>query len=283
MRKICHLLGACMLSILPLKAQEAYHEEVPLTINDATLIGIGSFHAKDTYLSDSQYKGIGFRLTNERMKYLSHSPHMSRQQVIDIQYANLKNPTQTTSTLMALVDYSLSYHYHFHIHPTFKLLTGGGIHTMAGVIYNTRNGNNPASAKFDIDLNLSLMAIHTPYIKNYPLTLRYQIDMPFFGALFSPHYGQSYYEIFSLGNTKNIVQVSAPHNKIAVRNSFTVDFPIGSFILRAGYLGDFYKSNVNGIQNKIKSHAFMLGIVRELRSFSRKKNKSNTYNSALYD
>ena len=67
-----------------------------------------------------------------------------------------------------------------------KLLAGGAVHGMSGFIYNTRNGNNPASAKADIDLNISAMAIYKLRVKEYPMTLRYQFTIPFAGVLFSP-------------------------------------------------------------------------------------------------
>ena len=127
------------------------------------------------------------------------------------------------------------------------------------------------------------MAIYNLHIKSSPLTFRYQIDMPFFGVLFAPHYGQSYYEIFNLGNTDGIVQVSAPHNKFALRNHFTIDFPLGKITLRAGYLCSLYRKNINGIQSHIRSNSFTLGIVREIYSFNRKKRKTNVFKSALYD
>ena len=54
------------------------------------------------------------------------------------------------------------------------------------LIYNTRNGNNPASAKADIDLNISAMAIYKLRVKEYPMTLRYQFTIPFAGVLILP-------------------------------------------------------------------------------------------------
>ena len=167
--------------------------------------------------------------------------------------------------------------------PGLKLLAGGAVHGMGGFIYNTRNGNNPASAKADIDLNISAMAIYKLRVKEYPMTLRYQFTIPFAGVLFSPHYGQSYYEIFNLGNASGVVQFNSFHNKFAMKNFFTVDFPVCNFTIRAGYLNSSYRTDVNGIQSHIISHSFMIGLVKEFISFGGKRLKNTQrFRSAYY-
>lgn len=167
--------------------------------------------------------------------------------------------------------------------PDLKLLAGGAVHGMGGFIYNTRNGNNPASAKADIDLNISAMAIYKLRVKEYPMTLRYQFTIPFAGVLFSPHYGQSYYEIFNLGNASGVVQFNSFHNKFAMKNFFTVDFPVCNFTIRAGYLNSSYRTDVNGIQSHIISHSFMIGLVKEFISFGGKRLKNTQrFRSAYY-
>ena len=65
--------------------------------------------------------------------------------------------------------------------------SGGWCRAWHGWFYiQYRNGNNPASAKADIDLNISAMAIYKLRVKEYPMTLRYQFTIPFAGVLFSP-------------------------------------------------------------------------------------------------
>ena len=71
----------------------------------------------------------------------------------------------------------------------------------AGFLYNTRAGNNPAQAQFGIDIAPSVAASYTLYTgTGYPLTFNYELSVPIMGVMFSPNYGQSYYEIFSEGD-----------------------------------------------------------------------------------
>ena len=186
---------------------------------------------------------------------------VSRQQIISVDLASTDNAASTATDFAGFIDYTLGYYYHLPtVLPDLKLLAGGAVHGMGGFIYNTRNGNNPASAKADIDLNISAMAIYKLRVKEYPMTLRYQFTIPFAGVLFSPHYGQSYYEIFNLGNASGVVQFNSFHNKFAMKNFFTVDFPVCNFTIRAGYLNSSYRTDVNGIQSHIISHSFMIGL-----------------------
>lgn len=262
-------------------------EEPTEPVNAATLIGIGGYNLMDTYLTPGSripYTGWGLRVMNERTKMTWLADHrISRQQIFNADIASIRNGAGTTQAFSGFLDYTLGYHYHFHPIPALKLLAGASVHAMGGFIYCTRVSNNPASAKADLDLNLSAQAVYNFQIRNYPLTLRYQVEIPFIGILFSPHYGQSYYEIFDRGNKSGIVPFTSFHNKLAMKNYLTVDFPVGKFTFRAGYLNSLYYLDVNQILSHIISHSFVIGFVREFIAFGgRKMQQTSKHNSVYY-
>lgn len=262
-------------------------EEPTEPVNAATLIGFGGYNLMDTYLTPGSripYTGWGLRVMNERTKMTRLADHcISRQQIFNADIASIRNGAGTTQAFSGFLDYTLGYHYHFHPIPALKLLAGASVHAMGGFIYCTRVSNNPASAKADLDLNLSAQAIYNFQIRNYPLTLRYQAEIPFIGILFSPHYGQSYYEIFDRGNKSGIVPFTSFHNKLAMKNYLTVDFLVGKFTFRAGYLNSLYYLDVNQIQSHIISHSFVIGFVREFIAFGgRKMQQTSKHNSVYY-
>ena len=117
------------------------------------------------------------------------------------------------------------------------------------------------------------MAVWDLRIKNYPLTLRYQVNLPLMGVMFSPHYGQSYYEIFSLGNSSGVVKFTSLHNQPSLRQMLTADFPIGRAKMCFAYIWDAQQSNVNAIKTHTYSHVFMVGFVKEVYLLKNKKRK----------
>ena len=254
------------------------------SINEGTMIGVGGYKMKDRYLSDGKYGGAGFRFMNERMRFTGSSGYkISRQNIVNVNVSSTMNGSENATFLSAFVDYSLGYHYRFMPDPFLKILVGGNARGMLGMAYSTRNLNNPMTLHADIDLNFSLITIYEFHIKKNPFTIRYQFETPFMGMLFSPVYDQSYYEIFSLGNTAEVLNFNSFHNKFAMRNTLTLDIPIGSMTVRTGYFGSFYSTNVHEIDRYIISHNIMLGFVKEFVAFGgREMRKRNLFHSAYY-
>ena len=103
------------------------------------------------------------------------------------------------------------------------------------------------------------------------MVLRYQVNLPVMGVMFSPHYGQSYYEIFSLGNSNGVIKFTSLHNQPSLRQMLSVDLPIGYTKMRFSYLADLQQSNVNNIKTHTYSHVFMVGFVKDLYRIRNKK------------
>ena len=255
------------------------------SINEGTLIGAGGYRMKDEYLSDvGKYGGVGFRFMNERMRLLkTTSSRVSRQNIVNVDVSSTLNGAENANFLSAFADYSLGYHYRLIPHPYFKMMIGGSVRGMLGMVYSTRNGNNPMTLHADLDLNFSLIAIYEFRIKNHPLAIRYQAETPFAGVLFSPVYDQSYYEIFSLGNTAEIFNFYSYNKKFEMRNYLSLDFPVGGSTARVGYFWHYYNTNVHNIERYIISHNFMVGFVKEFVAFGGKAmRRRNMFHSAFY-
>ena len=252
------------------------------------MVGIGGYNLRDTYLSpstDINYTGWVARVLNERMKIVRLADYnVSRQQLINVEFGSTRNGAETANEYAGFVDYSLGYHYRFpQVLSGLKVLTGASARLSGGFIYNTRNSNNPVSGKADFDLNLSAMAIYNFRIKGFPLTLRYQAEIPFAGVLFSVHKGEPYY-FLTQGSKDGIVRFSSFHNKFAMKNYFTFDISVSSFTVRVGYLNSMYRTDVNSIKTHVLSNSFMIGLVKEFVSFGGKRLKSERYRykSAYY-
>ena len=95
---------------------------------------------------------------------------------------------------------ALILHRRFTLSPTLSLGIGPMAEAMTGFTYNLRNGNNPAQAHLVLNTGVSGVAEWQFSVFGMPMRSRLQADIPLLGLMFSPAYGQSYYEIFSLGH-----------------------------------------------------------------------------------
>jgi len=243
---------------------------IPRPANTATLVGIGGSNLYDTYLSPLEYKGTSIRIIHERIKQSSWFDNkFTRQQIIELELADGENPAKNAKEYWLMLAYNWGGHYNLVKTHNFRFSAGAILNASIGVLYNERNSNNPASARAYGNLNLSAIAFY-----NWKwMTFRWQLDSPVMGILFSPHYGQSYYEM-SLGNTVGTAHFASLHNQRALRSYLTADFPVGNITFRVGYLGSFYQTKVNELQTHTYSNSFIAGIVFESIGLSGNKRKN---------
>lgn len=253
---VCIWFSFCSL----LFSQESSTLKSVRPVNQSTLIGIGKAFLDDSYLSPITYEGIAISLIHDRLKGSAMFDNEGLiQNQFRIQTAITKNPTSSSSEYWGSLYYSLNGFYPLFDSDNLRLYGGGGTEASLGGIYNVRNTNNPGSLKTYVNLNLSATALY-----NWrSLIFRWQLSTPFAGMFFSPEYGHSYYEIFTLGNNKGTVHFGSFHNQLALRNYFTIDIPVRNVTIRTGYLWDYYTTDVNELVTKANSHQFVLGFAFE--------------------
>lgn len=232
----------------------------------STLFGVGHSNVFETYLSPLEYTGTEVRFLHESMRMTRLlGGKVSGQSLIQVNASYNKNISQTAEMYAGLVNWSYALHYQFRMNDDkLKILVGPILDLNGGVVYNRRNSNNPAQAKAYGGLGASGMLIYKFRIARYPLTVRYQANLPLLGVMFSPEYGESYYEIFSLGNGGRNVVFTSLHNNPSLRQMVTLDFPIRNVTMRVGYVCDIQQSKVNNLKSHAYSHNFMIGFVRNL-------------------
>ena len=259
----------------------------------AWMVGGGFSNVLDTYLSPYIYKGGEIRLMCEtkrltRMFWNENEdegtePRVSFQTLLDLHGSYLESRAGNVNGWAGGVRYGLGWLYrvlpvknvgkvsdawtstHFQ---RFSLELGPMLSGYMGAVYNERNGNNPAQAKFDLMLDLSAACSYRFRLFHRPFALRYQLTVPFVGVAFSPNYGQSYYEAFSLGNYDHNTVFATFVNMPSMRHLLTLDVPLSRnsrTALRVGYVGEFMQSTFNHINYHSYSHCLMIGFTQSFR------------------
>lgn len=250
-----------LVSCVGISAQDTLSHEKYLV--RSAMVGIGKTNVYDTYLSPLEYKGPELRFMYESMRMTRlMGGRVSAQRIVQVNCSSTDNISKSSTSYSGMFNWTYALHYQYNVNGKLKILFGPMIDLNGGFIYNTRNSNNPAQAKVYGNIDASAMAIYKFRIVRYPMVVRYQANLPFMGVMFSPEYGQSYYEIFSLGHGGRNVLFTSFHNAPSLRQMLTLDFPVGKTIIRAGYLCDIQQAKVNNLKSHFYSHNFMIGFVR---------------------
>lgn len=234
-------------------------------ITNTRLVGVGGVNILDTYLSPEKYRGTELRYISQTIReregkqwvrLIEHQGYVSYSQ----------NRADNGNEMAGMYDFSygLLRNWTF-FDGKLDVKVGGKADAAIGFLYNTKNGNNPAQARFNIDVAPVVMATYHFNVKKMPLALRYEVSSPLCGLMFSPNFGQSYYEIFSKGDYDHNIVPTTFIVTPSLRQMLSVDFTIKKTTIRVGYLGDWRQSKVNGLKYHSYSNLFMIGLTRRFK------------------
>ncbi|GHV31526.1 hypothetical protein FACS1894177_06340 [Bacteroidia bacterium] len=111
----------------------------------------------------------------------------------------------------------------------------------------------------NVNLGLSGIAAYKLMIKSQPVRFRYQLNLPMVGSLYSPQFGESYYEI-GLGNSEKLFYMSSFHNHFTFKNILSVELPLNWVTIRAALINSFYQMKINDLTTQWRSNTFYLGV-----------------------
>lgn len=256
-------------------ATASAQDSIPVlrSVTSSYSLEYGSSHIADTYLTPLHYRGSHYAFGYERDQAMRFDPQSWTMQLkAYIVYDHTKNPAKNATMVSGDVRASWDMTHRWTLPGGLTLAFGGGTTLNAGVLYLTRNGNNPASAKVGWTIDATGYAAWKGRLHKLPLTIRYQPTLPLTGVFFSPDYGQLYYQI-SLGEHKGLLHGAWPGNYFTLDNLLTADIHLGRTSLRIGYHNNIFSSKANNIVSQDISHAIVLGITTEWLSLSPTSNK----------
>ena len=227
----------------------------------ASQVAVGASNCLDTYLSPEKYRGVETRFVSEVCSDSKKRP-LTYLLTHEGAFAYDHNRTVTAHEYMGHYDFSYSVMRRWQMADDKLLLRAGTMcDAMLGFCYNSRNGNNPAQGYATAALGAQVMAAYQLNIFGRNVTLGYEARLPMLGLMFSPAYGQSYYELFTQGDyDHNIVFTSIA--TFQLRQQLSVDIPVGQRTsLRVAYLGDIRQAEPNNLKQHHYYNAATIGIV----------------------
>ena len=233
-------------------------------------LGGGVTNLLDTYLSPLTYKGGHVALLDERFaQTTAKSGRWFTQSLFALHGDYTLAAEGRALTVGGMADYSYTCYYRPLSSKRWSLYAGPQGQLRIGGIYNLRNSNNPAQLKLGVNLAASAMGKYSFTLWRTPMNVRLQADLPLFGFAFGPDYGQSYYEIFYLGNDEGCVHVTAPHNNLSLRTKLSYDVEFRTCTMRLTWQEDLYHWQLGNQQYRMFTHSVMIGYVKNLYRVTR--------------
>ena len=235
------------------------------------LYGVGHANVLDTYLSPIEYAGLqlGVWHRSERKANWGHQK-VTVQGFFGGDLSALQAKSDRDKAWDGRFLASGGWHYNWYPFANSRVGVGGLAEVSAGFTYLLKGGNNPAQARLGCQVMASAFWEHHFRLRMRRLSVRLQAEVPLMGLMFSPSYGQSYYEIFSLGHYERNVRCIHPANAPSFRLQTLLSVPLRKSMLTVGYMGDVRQSHVNGLKHHAWKHSFVIGYTRRLLLLSNK-------------
>lgn len=250
-------------------------QEVIRPVTSAYTVEFGTAHLSDTYLTPLKYGGWHVGASYERFQAMRFCPDDWIMRLrFDIGVDRTRNTARNATLWNLDVSAGWAMMRRWRLPVSFTLAAGGSTTLEGGVLYLSRNGNNPVSAKAAWTLNLAGLATWQTRLGRVPVTIGWQPELPVIGAFFSPDYGELYYEIY-LGNHSNLAHAAWWGNRFVLDNLVTADLRFGATSLRLGYKGHILTSKVNNIVTREFTHAFVIGVSGEWMSLAPNRKPSD--------
>lgn len=230
---------------------------------------IGTANSLDTYLSPLIYRGTELRFTSQVVHNrkernwthtLTHGLRLARETMHTNEGIRLEGGYDFSySWQRKIVNRTIGYW------GRLMVTAGGGVDATVGFRYHAQNGNNPAQLEAALAFTPAMAADWRFFVvspknhRRHALGVRYEAAIPLVGVMFSPAYGQSYYEIFARADYDHNVCPIWVGNAPSLRQRLLFNFQLLKRQFFIGYEGDYRQAKVNNIKYHRYTNAAVFG------------------------
>lgn len=277
MRNITFIILTLLLSIvLKGNAQEFFvsgtdNSDTLSIRNDASMVrhrwvasqlSVGGTNYLDTYLSPEKYRGTELRFVSQVVND-SRKRSMTYLLTHEGALGSLHNRVGNANEYIGHYDFSYAMMYRWEtLGNDMRIMAGGMADAYMGFCYNSRNSsNNPAQGYLSAAIGPQLMVQYRFSVLGKMFCVGYEMRMPFIGVMFSPNYGQSYYEMFNRGNYDHNVVVTTLAT-FQMRQQLSLVVPVAKrTAISIGYLSDIRQATPNNLKQHYYYNAATIGVI----------------------
>ncbi len=266
------LFVAILLAPHTMQAQQRYYAPLFTSLE----LQYGGGHWIDTPLSDLSYKGNSLSVSVEMIRAFRNESQWVQQHILRY-YMGMGSIAISGAggSDYYMGSYTFSLMHHTTIAPKLRLYYGPDLSITGGAITNAHGGNNPATAKFDLSIGFSGMAVYDFKIGKLPITARYHMLLPVIGTYNQIDWGELTYGPFDK------MHLATWSNRFDMTNRVLLDLHIGTWALRLGYHNDIMTHWATDNRFQLITHNFVIGFAGDLMRWS-PKNENKTIKPALY-
>lgn len=240
----------------------AMAEEAPPScpITSTYNVEIGASRIHDTYMSPLHYEGVRVALSGSWQKMMpANRKHLVMQTDAMLETSFDRNVARSAYMYDFNARFSWGVLYRWQLTERWNIAGGAAAGFSAGAFYLPPNGNNPANAKVDAMISLRAQTNYSLRLWGKNITLTDRVSVPSVGVMFSPEFGESYYEIY-LGNRIGLAHAAWWGNHFCIDNHLSASIPLKNKSLTIGYRFALDTQWVNNLKSSRCNHSFTLGL-----------------------
>lgn len=243
--------------------------------NSADRASMSIIRLLDPYLSPSIYSGVGVGYEHSASRlFNTDNEHLSWQSALSGMAGFGLNPAVTAQMSYLGADYTWGMHYHISPVDNLQILLGGSVDVDFALKTLSRNVNNPVNVDLASNINFSAKVAYDIRLRRRTLRLKYSFETPFWGIMFVPMGGASYFEMFELGNLSNAVHFSSLHNKQGYDSALRIDIPFRHSSWQFGISSNVLTYKANGMVFNRSISSIEIAWVYDLYIFRGMKDKA---------
>lgn len=224
-------------------------------------IEIGGSRDLSTYLSPLYYTGQDYTFSGSWTKSFQRwSDRCVMRFEAGVTFQNMLNPAKTAAMYSATGRFNWGLLWRHRFSHTWQMTLGPMIDVYGGALYQTRNGNNPASALAAAGLDIDASLSYRFRIGRLPVEVADELRIPSLSGFFNPGYGESYYEIY-LGNHKDLAHFGWWGNAFGIDNLLSIKLNFGKTGMLIGYRFDLRTFKANNLETQLMRNAFVIGVI----------------------